>query len=252
VLKELFISYQHQVTSTSDLARQAVKEGKPAGTSFRAGLQTRGRGRHGRHWESPEGNLYVSIILYPVVPEARWPEISLITGLALLDAIRSLKKDAEITLKWPNDVLIDGLKCAGILLEREGDAIIVGCGVNLDAEPRETSGWVPGSLNRNSTTDKVTAEILMKKFEQTLISRYNTWEVEGFERHRLDWTRAAAHIGAMLAIDLGQGGLVHGIFDCLSEDGALMLRSGDGVIHRIQAGDVISARLEEDQDASCH
>lgn len=252
MLKELVISYHDQVTSTSDLARQAVKEGSLAGTAFRAGLQTKGRGRHGRHWESPEGNLYVSIILYPAVPEVRWPEISLVTGLALLDAIRSLKKDAGITLKWPNDVLVDGLKCAGILLEREGDAIIVGCGVNLDAEPIETSGWAPGSLNRNSTTEPITPEILMKTFEQTLIRRYNTWEGEGFEQHRRDWTRAAAHIGAMLAVDLGQGKVLHGIFESLGEDGALMLCSGDGTTHRIQAGDVISARLEEDQHASCH
>ena len=245
MLNRLFITYQHQVTSTSDLAKEAVAEGKPAGTAFRAGLQTKGRGRHGRSWVSPEGNLYVSVIFYPGVAESRWAELSLIAGLALVDAVRLLRADEDITLKWPNDLLVRGRKCAGILLEREGRAIIVGCGVNLNEAPAETDGWIPGSLNRDVSGPPVSDEMLMAGFEKTLISRYNSWEKDGFEQHRLDWMAAAAHIGATLVVDMGQGRAISGVFESLGNGGALMLRSEDGAIHEIQAGDVISARLEE-------
>lgn len=244
MLKRLLISYQHQVTSTSDLAKEAVRQNKPAGTAFRAGLQTKGRGRHGRSWVSPEGNLYVSVILYPKAPETRWPELSLVTSVALFDAIHLLRPDEDISLKWPNDILVNGRKCAGILLEREGNAIIIGCGVNLDAAPSETEGWAPGSLNRDMSASPISDEMLMERFEKTLISRYNAWEESGFEQHRLDWMAAAAHIGATLVVDLGQGRTVSGIFESLGNGGALMLRSMDDTIHEIQAGDVISARLE--------
>jgi len=245
VLNRLSITYQHQVTSTSDLAKEAVRQGTPAGTAFRAGLQTKGRGRHGRSWVSPEGNLYVSVIFYPGVPEWRWAELSLIAGLALVDAVRQLRPDEEITLKWPNDLLVRGRKCAGILLERECRAIIVGCGVNLNEAPLETEGWVPGSLNRDASGPPVSDEMLMESFEKTLISRYNSWEEDGFEQHRLDWMAAAAHIGATLVVDLGQGGCINGVFESLGNGGALILRSDDGSVREIQAGDVISARLEE-------
>ena len=127
------LSCQDSGTSTSDLAKAAVREGAPAGSAFLLGEQTAGRGRHGRQWSSPRGGMYVSVVLYPSRSVKSWFALSFVTALAIYDVVKThlteqiLQHDAAlpipaIGLKWPNDVLVNNGKVAGILLEAHGDA----------------------------------------------------------------------------------------------------------------------------------
>jgi len=132
-----FIVQQHAVlASTMDAARACARGGAPDGTVVVARRQTQGRGRHGRDWFSPEGNLYASILLRPGRPPARLSELGFIVALAAADAVDSLLPDGHAKLKWPNDVLIDGQKIAGILVEIvEDDAAVIGIGLNIAQAP---------------------------------------------------------------------------------------------------------------------
>ena len=130
-----------EVGSTNDLARRLAEEGEPEGAVVLARAQTAGRGRHGRIWSSPAGNLYVSVLLRPGRGLGETSALSLVSGLALADALAELGADgSRLKLKWPNDVLIDGAKVAGLLLESGGAGstaawVVVGSGVNLVSAP---------------------------------------------------------------------------------------------------------------------
>ncbi|MCE2516817.1 MAG: biotin--[acetyl-CoA-carboxylase] ligase [Alphaproteobacteria bacterium] len=237
------ITHLDVVTSTSDHLREALAANAPEGTAFRANVQTKGRGRQGRDWQSPAGNLYVSILLKPQRPMAEWPSLSLITALALRDAMMTFRAADDLALKWPNDLLYRGDKCAGLLLEVEDGAILLGCGVNLDAEPVAVDGWQAGSLNRDPDLPNVSAAALMAELETRLVARYNRWNRSGFAEQLDDWHDAAAHLGQTLKIDLGAGAPLVGQFTTLNPDGSLCLRTADGVDHMITAGEVMRARL---------
>ncbi len=111
-----------------------------------AGRQTRGRGRHGRDWFSPEGNLYASILLRPGLPPARLSELGFVVALAAADAADAVLPGGRARLKWPNDVLVDGGKIAGILVEIiEDNAAVIGIGLNIAHAP--AGGAVSGHLS---------------------------------------------------------------------------------------------------------
>lgn len=244
MLDGLVITHLDVVTSTSDHLAEAIKANAPEGVAFRANVQTAGRGRRGRDWQSPAGNLYVSVLLRPPRPMAEWASLSLVAGLALHDAITTHRPKPDVTLKWPNDLLYRGDKAAGLLLEVENNAVMLGCGVNLDAEPERVEGWQAGSLNRgHAGDDMITADSLMKLLAQSLTNRYNDWCANGFLPQRQDWHDAAAHLGQELSLDQGGGRMLTGKFTGLNHDGSLCLRGADGIDHHITAGDVVRARL---------
>lgn len=227
-----------------------AQQGAPQGTAFRGDIQVKGRGRNGRDWVSPEGNLYISILLRPDRPMVEWPCLSLLAAVALHDAVSSFRGKDRVTLKWPNDILLDGRKCAGLLLEISGNAVILGCGVNCINAPDEVSGWKPGSLNQKADDAPVTADQVLSALEVSLIARYNDWQMNGFDRHRLDWIGAAAHIGMNLLVDMGAGAQHEGVFETLASDGSLALRLASGELINLPAGDVVRARLNGETDAA--
>ena len=107
-----------RVESTNDEARRLAEQGAPAGAVVVAAEQVKGRGRHGRGWDSPRGNLYASLLLRPDCTIAVSAQLSLVASLALAEALVALAPaDADVRVKWPNDVLIRGAKVAGLLLE---------------------------------------------------------------------------------------------------------------------------------------
>ena len=239
----LIISSHEVVTSTSDLVFEAAKAGAPHGTAITASVQTKGRGRHGRSWHSPEGNFYISVLFRPERPRADWPSLSLMSGLALYAAVVEWRDAKDLGLKWPNDLLYQGGKTAGILLEAQDDVVVLGCGVNLNAPPDQVEGWAPSALNQSPDLPAITKDGLMAGFDQEITRCYKLWSASSFAGLKSEWLNAAAHYQARLVIDQGHATPLEGVFSDLTDDGRLCLRDDNGVDHVLSAGDVMRARL---------
>ena len=242
-MKTISVTSLDVVTSTSDHLLDALNAGAPEGTAFRANVQIKGRGRQGRDWVSPRGNLYVSILLKPRQPKSVWPSLSLVAGLALYEAILPFRDADDLGLKWPNDLLYQGRKCAGLLLEAQDDAIMLGCGVNLYTSPDKTEGWPPISLNHDITMNALDADMLMASLSETLVMRYNEWNNHGFGHVKQDWIKGAAHIGQDVIISLTHD-KIEGRFDDVDDTGNLCLTDATGTCHRIAQGDVVRAGVK--------
>jgi len=215
-------------STNDDLIARAVA-GAAEGLWLRAEVQTGGKGRQGRAWMSPPGNLYASTLvrLRPGDPPA--PTLALASAVALHEAV-SIYTPA-VRIKWPNDLLADGAKLAGILLERSGDAVVIGFGVNLAHHPKGLERPVT-SLHRltGAAPEPGTfVELLAETFARWL----GRWRGEGVGPIRRAWLADAHPIGTALSTTEGEG-----LFDGLDEDGALRLRLPEGTIRTIHAGDV--------------
>ena len=242
------LSCQDIGTSTSDLAKAAAREGAPAGSAFLLGEQTAGRGRLGRQWSSHRGGMYVSVLLYPSRSVNSWFALSFATALAIHDVVKThlteqiLHHDAdllipEIGLKWPNDVLVNNRKVAGILLEAHGDSLIIGSGVNIDAiapidlnpHPPIAFGDFPGILPR----PKQLAECYLKRLQ----FYYDLWERDGFAPVRDLWLSQALHMKQTISVHVA-GQKITGTCTELLADGGMVLLDESGKSHHITTGDV--------------
>ncbi len=225
------------VESTNDEAKRLAEDGTAdEWTLVWARAQTAGRGRHGRSWESPEGNLYCSLLLRPACPPGQAAEIGFVAGLAIFDAIGSLVLPGlEAWCKWPNDVLLGEAKVAGVLLETTGaDWLVVGVGINLVHYPADTdfpatSLWQQGSPG-------ITVEDMLEAFCRHFLTWYKRWRDEGFTPIRERWLQRARGLDEEISVRLS-GETVTGVFAGLDDDGALILEGPDGD-RRIAAGDV--------------
>lgn len=211
--------------STNDDLAALARDGAREGTWLRAERQTGGRGRQGRAWQSPPGNLHASTLvrLRPDDPPA--PTLALVAAVALHEVVAIYAPTVQI--KWPNDLLFDGAKLAGILLERQGDAVILGFGVNLASHPE--------GLDRPAAS--LAAAIAPDAFLTRLAAAFETWlarwRAEGLAPVRAAWLAAAHPLGTPLVANEARG-----TFDGLDESGALRLRLADGGLRVIHAGDV--------------
>jgi BirA family biotin operon repressor/biotin-[acetyl-CoA-carboxylase] ligase len=214
-----------QTGSTNDDVAALAREGAPEGTWLRAERQSGGKGRQGRTWQSPPGNLYASTLvrLQPGEPPA--PTLALVAAVALHEVTSPHAPGARI--KWPNDLLVDDAKLAGILLERQGDAVILGFGVNLANHPKDLAR--PAASLEPPVDPGPFLERLAAAFG-TWLAR---WRAEGLAPIRAAWLAAAHPHGTALTTND-----VQGRFDGLDESGALRLRLEDGGLRIIHAGDV--------------
>lgn len=230
-----------QLESTNTTARELVAGGTPHGTAVIADAQTKARGRLGRSWASPAGkNLYLSIVLRSDLPVDRLPQLSLLAGVATCETIDAWH---PATIKWPNDVLIDGRKVVGILSELAGAdatrAVILGIGVNLNAE----SSDFPAELRDKATSLRLATgrEVDRAHFTGALLNhleaRYDQLGREGFDPIAAAWRARAPMLGRPIRVQ-EPGAVVEGTVIDLAEDGALRLRLADGSEHRVVAGDV--------------
>ncbi|WP_156994926.1 biotin--[acetyl-CoA-carboxylase] ligase [Elstera litoralis] len=228
------------VASTMELATQALVEGAGEGLVIRAREQVSGRGRQGRVWRSPVGNLYMSILIDPAPTLAETAQLSFVAGLAVWRAVSDLAPGAALQLKWPNDLLLDGAKLAGLLLEvpYAGRPAVLGLGINLRTAPTDTpysATCLPpratGPVDRDEATEAVTLRLA-----ETL----GQWRREGFDSIRRDWQSVAHPIGTPLTVRLTPETPIQGSFDGLGPDGHLRLKTAEGV-RQIPAGDVILA-----------
>lgn len=229
-----------QTGSTNDDAAKAAREGSAEGTLIWARRQTKGRGRRGRNWVSPEGNLHLSIVVRPPLPTMRAGEIAFVTGLASADACKALAPDADIRCKWPNDVLAEGRKVGGLLIEtsfieHKIEWIVVGVGLNLASHPEGVE--FPATHLARHAEKVIAVEEGLAVFATAFEARYRLWLDSGFAPIRAAWLQQAAGLGGSIRVRLEDEELF-GTFVGLDNDGALKLSLSDGAKRRVTAGDV--------------
>ena len=214
-----------EIDSTNDELRRMAEKGARHFTIVSAKKQTRGKGRYSRTWDSPEGNLYLSVLIKNAKFENAY-QLSFVAGLAALDMIQTLLPTHNIQLKWPNDVLADGKKVAGILLESASsqsgklEYLIVGFGVNVKVSPEYATNM---KLLGNKQPFRDIKKHLIDNFEKF----YTLWLEEGFGRIGDLWLRNAAYIGEKIRVNLPEKEL-EGIFRGLTPTGELILETADG------------------------
>ena len=230
------------VDSTMTPARDAARNGASDRTVFVAREQIGGRGRHGRSWASPAGNLYFTAVLRPDLPARRAGECSLLISVVLADALGALIPDADIHLKWPNDVLLFGGKVAGLLPEAVIDggvlkALLLGIGVNVAHKP-DLSDRATSRLVDHATEEPDLDEVLGRVL-RTLDAWFEIWLAPGgFSRVRDAWLALGPDLGSPVSVKLGEH-RIDGAFRGLGEDGALLILDTDGTDRRILAGEVL-------------
>jgi BirA family transcriptional regulator, biotin operon repressor / biotin---[acetyl-CoA-carboxylase] ligase len=213
-----------------------AKDGAAENDWLIADRQTAGRGRLGREWYSPAGNFYGSTLvrLRPDDPDAA--TLALVMAIAVFETAALSVNRAVLQIKWPNDILGCGAKLTGILLERAGDAVVIGVGLNLATHPEE-----PG---RPTTSLVALGAVLAEPIAiaQTLsdifVDWLSAWRWAGLDTIRTAWVERAHPVGTALTASLPDGTRLDGVFEGLTSAGALRLRLANGAVRVIHAGDV--------------
>jgi len=232
------INQFQQTDSTQDLAHDAAKDGADEGAVFQALKQNAGRGRHGNQWSAPLGNLYLSFVLRPDYGLDKAGQVSFVVACALARALELYMNTAkhELKLKWPNDVLVDGLKISGILLEsnienNKLDSLIVGIGVNIFNKPD-----LAICLN-DIASDPVYVNIVRDQILHEFNVFYTLWRKDGFAPIREFWQDYAYGMGADMTARLPNEKF-KGAFGGINDEGALILIEANGDERIINAAEV--------------
>lgn len=226
------VSIAETASTNADLLAQASSARE--GDWLRADRQTAGRGRMGRAWQSPSGNLYASTIVRLRPGDSAPATLALVAAVALSDTLREAAPSLAFAIKWPNDILVDRAKIAGILLERGGDTVVIGFGVNL--------AWHPEDLRRPVTSlaalgYAVDVGGFCASLAAAFALRVDDWRTD-LAIIASAWEAAAHPIGTPLRVATGDGASIEGCYEGLAPDGALRLRLADGSFRAIHAGDV--------------
>lgn len=228
------------IGSTSDEVMRLAREGAEEGLVVIAGQQTTGRGRRGRVWSSPPGNLYSSTLLRPACRPAIAAQLGFVAALGVAGAIGEVAPGVEVSCKWPNDVLANGKKISGILLETEmitgdrPDFVVLGMGLNLASSPRDTP--YPATSLTAEGAPGIAPQTMIAVFLVRFAAWLRRWREEGFTPIRHAWLSRAAGLGGPIQVRLERDTL-DGRFLDLDDDGALMLGLPGGN-RRIAAGEV--------------
>ena len=230
----------YTVDSTNAEALRLAQSGAPDRTLVWATEQTHGRGRRGRGWASPPGNLYCSVLLYPSQAPEALGQASFVVALALADAIVAKAPSVPVEIKWPNDLLVAGCKIAGILLEgnvcmASGQrCLVIGAGVNIASHPDFADGLQATSLAEQGV--EATPRALLEAYAQAVDGWLGRWESGGFGPIRSAWVACATGIGAAIEVSL-PGQVLSGTFEAIDDSGGLIVGTGEGP-RTIRAGDV--------------
>jgi BirA family transcriptional regulator, biotin operon repressor / biotin---[acetyl-CoA-carboxylase] ligase len=237
----LTVHHLATVDSTNSEARRRVDCGEPTPFWVISDEQTAGRGRLGRDWISKLGNLYCTHAFPFAAPATTASQISFVAALAIHDTASSFVNGRDISLKWPNDCLIDGAKFSGILAELYGSTMILGMGVNVLHEPDDLP-YKATSIIAHSPQIMVTQvfETLQLKLKKWL----QIWDnSNGFQHIHRGWEARCSAIGKPMSLDTGRA-MLHGTFVGLAPDGGLVLNHHNTTtIHH--AGDVRIMRPQE-------
>lgn len=216
-----------------------ARSGAAEGSWLRAERQTGGRGRQGRAWVSPPGNFYGSTLVRLRPDDPLPATLALVAAVALEEVVRayvaSAVAGATIRIKWPNDLLLDGAKLSGVLLERADDAVVIGVGVNIAHHPTGLGRSATSLAAHGSAPDVADfAETLADAFARWVA----VWRGEGIAPIRARWLERAHPVGTALSVHLPGEAKLEGLFAKLDCAGALLLRLADGTVRVIHAGDV--------------
>lgn len=241
------LSYD-ELDSTNEEARRLAEGGGAHGAVIWAKRQSAGRGRMGRLWVSAEGNLFCSVLLNPRCSLETAAQLSFVTAVATVDALRSIVPDEdEIHCKWPNDILLGDKKIGGILLESFETAdmaagsnkmlrwVVVGIGINVDSCPTNTD--ISATFLKRAGVEIISAKIVLSRFIHHFITEYDVWVHKGFAPIRKKWLKYAFKLGKPIEVRLPKE--THtGIFEGIDTSGCLLLKPNGSKRKAISAGDV--------------
>ncbi|MHA1961582.1 MAG: biotin--[acetyl-CoA-carboxylase] ligase [Candidatus Thorarchaeota archaeon] len=243
------IVVKEKVDSTNSLARELLEDGAEHGTIVVATEQTRGRGRHGRPWISPPGGLYASLILKPNLTPDTLPSLSLLVGCAIATAIKNVSGICA-TLKWPNDVLVEDLKVAGILIEivdieQTHLGVIIGFGINQNTLTSDFPDEERNSLTtiRAETGHETSLEELLSFIVVGIMKRLRLVQVnDSFDEAFNEWRSLTSTLGKRVIVEDGNR-TIEGVARNIDQNGSLIIETASGILETVSVGDVIHARL---------
>jgi BirA family transcriptional regulator, biotin operon repressor / biotin---[acetyl-CoA-carboxylase] ligase len=229
-----------RIGSTNAEALARARDGERGPLWIVTTEQTAGRGRRHRPWIAPRGNLAASVLEVMDVPPSVAATLGFAAGLALVAALRSVAREqTKLSLKWPNDVMADGRKLAGILLEAEAVgnrlAVVTGIGTNVAAAPE---GTPTPATSLSALGIGLGPEQLFAALSDAWVEFRGVWdEGRGFAEIRQNWLQLAAGLGQPVSISFG-GSVMTGTFDTIDEAGCMVVRTSDGRRVPVSAGDV--------------
>ena len=229
------------IDSTNEEAKRLAQAGEKGPVWITADRQSAGRGRRGRAWDSPTGNLAATLLLCPEKSPGEAAQLSFVAALAASDMVQSFTQNARVAVKWPNDVLVDGRKIAGILLESASGGsgrlewLAVGIGVNLTQHPEGTEFPATSLAALGETAPP--ARDALTRLASAWAKWYDIWNTRGFGDIRDVWLSRAAQIGGRIRARL-QNEETSGVFEGIDETGALVLREAQDRTRIIAAGEV--------------
>ena len=227
--------------STSAEARRRADAGEGGPVWILALSQTAGYGRRGRAWEQATGDFAGTLLFTPDAPPDHWGQISFIIALALASAFDEVIGEERVTLKWPNDVLVEGAKAAGILLESFGAQLSIGIGVNMVSAPEGMPYKVARLMDYVSPPSPADFAALL---DAHFWRFYGPWQENGFASVRSSWLARAAGLGSEIAVRLPNED-INGVFEGIDETGALILRLEAGK-RTIAAGEVFFGPISQE------
>ena len=232
--QRLGLKIHETLDSTNEEARRLAAAGEHGPLWIVAREQTAGRGRRGRAWVSQRGNLFATLLTRAAAPSAA--QLAFAAGLAVAQTVAVYAPNVQLKLKWPNDVLLDGKKSAGILLESlTPDALAIGIGINLAHHPTDTE--FPAISIAALTGSAPDWDAALLRLAGAIAAWYEVWCDQGFAPVRTAWLARAAGLGRPIRARL-EGSEMQGVFENLDQDGALLLRHESGTLTRITAGEV--------------
>lgn len=219
--------------STNEEARRLATAGDTGPVWIAARMQSKGRGRRGNSWISEPGNLFATLLL--AAPHSTAAQLGFAASLATADVAASYTAATRVRLKWPNDVLLDNRKVAGILLETAGaETVAIGIGINLAHHPELTE--TPAISVNAATGRAIDPEDALVNLAARFVAWYGTWRSQGFAGLKPHWLKRASGLGGPIRARLADRE-IKGVFEDLDHDGALLLRNDAGLT-RITAAEV--------------
>lgn len=230
--------------STNAEARRRAEAGEAGPLWITANRQTAGRGRRGRAWSTGEGNLAATYLFTTAKAAPEAAQASFVAALAVADVFDRYVPASLVTIKWPNDVLIDGRKASGILIESGTFStgvlwLAVGCGLNLARAPSDVerpatriADHLRGDATAAPTSERATADLT-----EAFAARMDQWDGQGFAAVVQAWMRRAQGLGLPCTARLGHE-TIEGVADGLEPDGSLRVVLASGAVRRVSAGDV--------------